>query len=91
MTSIHIALGTFLLLWIVQFTGRVWGDSGSMPASLMEAFNFVFIDIFYMTGWHLSMGLLPASSVGYYVASAIGYAILAVVAATWFHVMSAVR
>lgn len=90
-TPVQVACSTFLLLWVVQFTGLAWGSSGSMPAGLMAAFDFVFVDVLYMTGWRLSRGLLPASSVGFYAASGIGYAILAVVAATWFHVLKTVR
>lgn len=89
-TPVHIACSTFLLLWVVQFTGLAWGSSGSMPAELMTAFDFVFVDVLYMTGWRLSMGLLPASAIGFYAASGIGYAILAVLAATGFHVLKTV-
>lgn len=90
-TPLHIALGTFLLLWVVMFTGLTWGNSGLMPASLMAAFELVFVDILYMTGWRLCMGLLPASSIGFYTASAIGYAILALLVAAWFHVFRIAR
>lgn len=90
-TSIHIALGTFLLLWVVMFTGLAWGRSGLMPASLMAAFDFVFVDVLYMTGWRLSVEFLPVSSIGFYPASTIGYTILALFVAAWFHVLSIVR
>ena len=91
-TPIHIALGTFLLLWVVMFAGLAWGNSGLMPASLMAVFNFVFVDVLYLTGWRLWIGLLPdASPIGFYTASSIGYSILAVLVAAWFHVLNIVR
>lgn len=89
---IHIALGTFLLLWVVMFTGLAWGNSGSMPTGLMAVFDFVFVDVLYMTGWRLWMGLHPnAPPIGFYTASSIGYSILAVLVAAWFHALNTVR
>lgn len=91
MSPVHIALGTFLLLWVMMFAGLAWARSGLMPASLTAAFDLVFVDVLYMTGWQLSMGLLPASEVGFVIASAIGYSILALLVAAWFHVLSILR
>lgn len=89
-TPVHIALGTFLLLWLVMFLGLAWGNSGYMPRSLMAMFDFVFVDVLYTTGWHLWMNLHPTTApIGFYAASAIGYAIAASFVAVWFHVLSA--
>lgn len=88
---IHIALGTFLLIWVVQFTGLAWGNSGSMPGLLMDVHNFVYVDVLYRPVWRLLGGVLPASSIGFYTASTVGYAILALLVAAWFHVLRIAR
>ncbi len=90
-SPIHIALGSFLLIWIVWFIGLIWGNSGSMPGILMGVFNFVYVDILYRPVWELLSGVLPASSIGFYTASTIGYTILSLLVAAWFHVLSIAR
>lgn len=91
-TPIHIALGTFLMLWLVMFTGLAWGNSGFMPPSLMVSFDFIFVDVLYSIGWHLWMNLHPTtSSIGFYAASSIGYSIVALFVAAWFHVLSTIN
>lgn len=89
--SVRIALGTFVMLWVVSLAGLVWGRSGTMPSPLMAAFDFVYIDVLYMTGFELRMsvhsGLRLRGPLGYVISSSIGYAILALFAATWYHVL----
>lgn len=90
-SPIHIALGAFLLLWIVQLTGLAWGNSGTMPGIFMGVYNFVYVDILYRPVWELLGGVLPASSIGFYTASTIGYVTLSLLVAAWFHVLSITR
>lgn len=90
-TSIHIAVGTFLLVWLVWFIGLTWGNTGTMPDVLMAVFNLIYVDILYRPVWGVLVGVLPVSSVGYYTASTIGYALLSLLVAAWFHVLNLAR
>lgn len=90
-SSVHVAVGTFLLLWIVWFIGLTWGRSGLMPGMLMGAFDFVYVDLLYQPAWTFLINVLPVSSVGYYPASTFGYALLSVFVAAWVHVLRLAR
>jgi hypothetical protein len=88
---VYIAVGTFLLLWVVFFIGLSWGRTGTMPGILMEVFEFIYIDILYQPVWVLLRTVLPASPLGYYTASTIGYVVLSLFVAGWVHVLNLAR
>lgn len=90
-SPVHVALGTFLLVWIVWFTGLTWGNTGTMPGILMGAFNFIYVDLLYQPAWKLLINIFPVSSIGFYTASTVGYAVLSLLVAAWFHVLSLAR
>ena len=91
-SAIHVAVGTFLILWVTLFAGLVLGGTGLLPTPVLAAFEFVFIDLLYMTGWRIWIDVRPSSSpIGFYPASLIGYSILACLVAAWYHVLDYVR